>query len=146
MTDCYTGCDALVKAERNARCDHDGVSQWHDPVMADTQRVPHFIGEWRKKRRLSLRQLANMLETAAGEPMISHASLGRIEAGKQPFSEPILNAISRALDVPRAWLLEREPDSDAEIIDLMRHIDDRDRQHILDQLKLMAERKMSHGT
>lgn len=78
-----------------------------------------YIKEWREKRGLSLRRLAERLEeTPGGELLISHASIGRIEKGQQPYSQPILEAIAAALGVPAYMLLEVNPDKDGEVIDI----------------------------
>jgi len=78
-----------------------------------------YIKEWREKRGLSLRRLAERLEeTPGGELLISHASIGRIEKGQQPYSQPILEAIAAALGVPAYMLLEVNPDKDGDVIDI----------------------------
>lgn len=78
-----------------------------------------YIKEWREKRGLSLRRLAERLEeTPGGELLISHASIGRIEKGQQPYSQPILEAIATALGVPTYMLLEVNPDKDGDVIDI----------------------------
>lgn len=78
-----------------------------------------YIKEWREKRGLSLRRLAERLEeTPGGDLLISHASIGRIEKGKQPYSQPVLEAIATALGVPAYMLLEVNPDKDGDVIDI----------------------------
>lgn len=78
-----------------------------------------YIKEWREKRGLSLRRLAERLEeTPGGDLLISHASIGRIEKGQQPYSQPILEAIATALGVPAWMLLEVNPDKDGDVIDI----------------------------
>jgi len=78
-----------------------------------------YIKEWRQKRGLSLRRLAERLESApGGELLISHASIGRIEKGQQPYSQPVLEAIAEALSVPVSSLLEVNPDKDGDVIDI----------------------------
>lgn len=71
---------------------------------------PNFIRRWRKKKDLTLERLAERLREAHGLE-ITHASLSRIERGKQPYSQPILEALAEELtggDV--ASLLIRNPD------------------------------------
>ena len=80
-----------------------------------------YIREWRLKSGLSLRELADrMEEEPGGDLLISHASLGRIERGMQPYSQPILEAISTALAVPVSALLEINPAKAGDVVDLMR--------------------------
>jgi transcriptional regulator with XRE-family HTH domain len=78
-----------------------------------------YIKEWREKRGLSLRRLAERLEeTPGGDLLLSHASIGRIEKGQQPYSQPILEALATALGVPAWMLLEVNPERDGDVIDI----------------------------
>lgn len=78
-----------------------------------------YIREWRNKRGLSLRRLAERLEhTPGGDLMMSHVSIGRIERGVQPYSQAILEAIADALGVSVAMLLEVNPEKDGDVIDV----------------------------
>lgn len=78
-----------------------------------------YIKEWREKRGLSLRRLADRLEhSPGGDPIISHTSIGRIEKGQQPYSQPILEAIADALGVAPVMLLEVNPEKDGDVIDI----------------------------
>ena len=78
-----------------------------------------YIKEWRTKQGLSLRRLAERLEqTPGGDLMLSHTSIGRIEKGQQPYSQPILEAIAAALAVPAWMLLEVNPEKDGDVIDI----------------------------
>lgn len=106
-------------------------------VKAPT-RKPHYIREWRKKRRLSLRRLAARMESEPGEQLISHASIGRIETGEQPYSQDILEALAVALDVSKSDLLEMDPDKEGEIIDLVRKLDEAKRAEAINYLKFLA--------
>lgn len=71
---------------------------------------------------LSLARLAARMENAPGEEMISAMSLSRIERGLQPYSEPILEALSLALDVPKWALISVNPEKDGDVVDLMKLI------------------------
>lgn len=98
-----------------------------------------YIKEWRQRRGLSLRALANRMETEpGGELLISHVSLGRIENGEQPYSQPILEALAVALDCTKSELLEVNPQKDGEIVDLLRHLNDRQREEALRYLRFLA--------
>lgn len=78
-----------------------------------------YIKEWREKRGLSLRRLADRLEQSpGGDLLISHTSIGRIEKGQQPYSQPILEAIAAALGVTASMLLEVNPEKDGDVIDI----------------------------
>ena len=87
--------------------------------MTDRQYRRTYIKEWRLKRGLSLRRLAERLElTPGGDLLISHTSIGRIEKGVQPYSQPILEAIAEALGVTTSMLLEVNPDVDGDVVDI----------------------------
>jgi transcriptional regulator with XRE-family HTH domain len=91
--------------------------------MAKTPGAPrHYIKQWRDKAGLSLARLAARMESTPGEEMISAMSLSRIERGLQPYSEPILAALSVALDVPEWALISVNPEKEGEVVDLMRLI------------------------
>ena len=116
---CNTGCDALqmfsvapgvTTVTRGGR-----IVQ----LMAEQHYRKTYIKEWREKRGLSLRRLADRLEnTPGGDLLISHSSIGRIEKGQQPYSQPILEAIATALGVPASMLLEVNPEMDGDVIDI----------------------------
>lgn len=98
-----------------------------------------YIRAWREKRGLSLRQLAGRLETTpGGEPLISFASLGRIEKGKQPYSQPILEALAHALNVSPSMLLEVDPNAEGQVIDLLRKLEPSKRTQALEYLRYLA--------
>lgn len=95
-----------------------------------TKRVlgKHFIKQWRELRGLSLERLAaRMEEEPGGPPMISGMSISRIERGKQPYSEEILNALANALGCEPWELLSVNPLNNTEVIDLMRFIHELDK-------------------
>lgn len=75
-------------------------------------RYPTFFRAWREHRGLTLRALAARLTDDEGDPLISYASLGRIERGLQPYSQPVLEAVAEALDVGPGFLISEKPGSD----------------------------------
>jgi transcriptional regulator with XRE-family HTH domain len=97
-----------------------------------------YIKEWRQKRGLSLRRLAGRIERTPGEELISFSSLARIEKGLQPYSQPIIEGIAAALNVSVSMLLEVNPDSEGEIIDLVRHLRAEDREKAVKMLRALA--------
>lgn len=100
---------------------------------------PTFIRAWREYRGLSLRGLADRLEMEpGGEPFISHASIGRIEQGTQPYSQPILEALAQALDCEVRDLLSRDPTKDGDVVDLLRHLPDEKREQAEAYLRFLS--------
>jgi transcriptional regulator with XRE-family HTH domain len=77
------------------------------PRFRGFPRCEHFIREWRQHRKLTLEQVAARLAERLGS--FTHASLSRIERGRQPYSQPILEALADALNTDAASLLIRNP-------------------------------------
>lgn len=67
-----------------------------------------FIKQWREYRNLTQDALAERLET-------SKASISRIEAGEQAYTQDFLEACAEALRTDPASLLMRDP-TDAEAV------------------------------
>jgi transcriptional regulator with XRE-family HTH domain len=63
---------------------------------------PIFLRQWREYRGLTLEQLAESIGA-------THATLSRIERGKQPYSQAILEALADRLSTDVASLLMRDP-------------------------------------
>lgn len=81
---------------------------------------PHYIKQWRSHRGYSLRELARRMEHEPGRELLSHASIGRIERGLQPYTQETLQAFAFALDAEPWELLHVNPLVDGEVVDLMR--------------------------
>lgn len=140
MTACYMERNTAVKPFVAPGATMPRLNRDNLPAMAKNKQGQHFIRQWRKKRGVSLRKLASRLETEpGGEPIVSYASLSRIESGEQPFSEPVLNAIAEALDVPRVMLLEMDPQKEGHIVDLLNKMDRRTRDQAVRMLELLAQ-------
>lgn len=86
----------------------------------------HYLREWRKHRGLSLRKLADRMESEPGIPITSHANLGRIELFQQPYSQEILESAAAALECSVSDLLSVDPTKDGEVIDLLRLLRSKD--------------------
>lgn len=106
----------------NARRDHDVTLSGYHPRMSVPEREKHFIRAWREYRGLSLRKFAGLLESSPGVPLMSHANIGRIEKGEQPYTQDFLEAAARALEVEPADLLTKDPTKEGEVVDLLRII------------------------
>lgn len=81
---------------------------------------PTHIRQWRQKEGLSLRELANRMEKEpGGDLVISHVSIGRIERGEQPYTQPVIEALADALGKSVATLIEVDPYiTDSRVIDM----------------------------
>lgn len=98
----------------------------------------HFIREWRQYRGLSLRRLAERMEIEPGVPLTSHANIQRIEKYEQPYSQEILEAIADALDCAPTDLLSVDPAKNGEVVDLLRLINDNNRDQAIRVLKALT--------
>lgn len=76
-----------------------------------------FIRAWREYRKMSQEELAErvgeyLLENEISEKGYTYASIGRIENGRMPYSQPIMEGIAKALRVPVATLIVSPPPED----------------------------------
>lgn len=79
----------------------------------------HYLREWREYRCLSLRRMAERMESEPGVQLTSHANLGRIEKFQQPYSQEIMEAAAIALNCTVRDLLEVDPSKDGDVVDLL---------------------------
>lgn len=76
-------------------------------------RPPHFLRAWRAHRGMTLEAAAEAVGEITGEGL-THASLSRIERGKQPYKQPQLEALASIYRTDTGSLLMRNPlDPDA---------------------------------
>jgi len=95
-----------------------------------------YIRAWREKRGYTQEDMVGRLEIIGVK--LTAASLSRIERGIQPYSQDVLEAIAEALNVTAADLLKNDPDvPEAEIIDLVQRLGERERRQAESVLKAM---------
>lgn len=97
-----------------------------------------FIREWRKDRNLTLQALVDRLEAMFGYETTS-ATLSRVEKGLQPYSQPLLEAISDALTCQPADLLMRLPGQEDEIRLVWSQLSPEKRKQAIGILKLLKD-------
>lgn len=91
----------------------------------------HYLKEWRKHRGLTQDQVVGRLADMDDQLLpTTNASLSRLENGKQPYSERILEALAFIYDTKAGHLLERNPLKEGEVIDLMAHLDNAQRRQV----------------
>jgi len=109
--------------------------------MVKVVKGKHFIRQWRERRGLSLRKLAERLEIEpGGELLASHAAIQRVETGEVGYHEELLNALAEALDVTVSDLLNVDPTKDGEVIDLMRRMTDAQRNDAITYMRFLLSR------
>ena len=79
----------------------------------------HYFREWRKACGLTLEQAADRIERAsearadaapASRPIsMTHATLSRIERGRLPYSQGLLEVLAQVYRTDRASLIMRDP-------------------------------------
>lgn len=74
----------------------------HDARMAQQR---HFLREWRQHKGLTLEQIAERLHT-------THATISRIERGKLPYNQPLLERLAEEYGTEPASLIMRHPKSE----------------------------------
>ncbi len=106
--------------------------------MKTQQREKHFVREWREYRGLSLRAFADLLETEPGVPLMTFVNIGRIETGKQPYTQDFLEAAAEALKCSVVDLLTVDPTKEGEVVDLLRILRDKKDAQTMAVLKALA--------
>lgn len=79
-------------------------------------RKRHYLREWRRKRGYTQEQVISRL-IALDDPQLptTAASLSRLENGKQPYSERILEALAEIYDTEPGYLISRNPLKEGEV-------------------------------
>jgi transcriptional regulator with XRE-family HTH domain len=108
------------------------------PKKAQFRRT--FIRQWRQHRGLTLEQLADRVRTINDALETTHASLSRIETGKQPYNQLLLEAIAEALQTDVASLLIRDPSAPEGIWSVWDEAKPGERQTIVDIAKTIVKR------
>jgi transcriptional regulator with XRE-family HTH domain len=87
----------------NYSVDNRGMAKKVIPRLKRPVYQRTFIRQWREHRELTLEALGERIG-------MSHVSLSRIERGLQPYSQPVLEAIAKALRTDAASLIMRNPE------------------------------------
>lgn len=76
-----------------------------------------YLREWREKKGLTQAAVAGRLEFLDDERLpTTAASLSRLENGKQPYSEPIINALAEIYGCEPWELLGRDPTKEGQVV------------------------------
>jgi transcriptional regulator with XRE-family HTH domain len=94
-------------------------------------RPRYFFREWRKYRNLTQEDLASRIGVSA--PAIS-----QLERGVQGFTNSTLEALADALSCEPGDLLSVNPFKDGEVVDLMRLINEKNRDQAIRVLRALA--------
>lgn len=93
------------------------------------EKVPHYLKEWRKFRRMTQQELADRLDT-------SKSVISDMERGELQLSPKWLRRIAPILQTQPGHILDHDPESlDNDIIDIWAHIAVTDRDQAIRVLK-----------
>lgn len=99
-----------------------------------------YFKEWRKFCDKTQAQVVSALQQLNGDsppedPSLriptTEASLSRLENGKQPYSQSILEALAEIYDAEPADLIAVNPLKERDVIDFMRHLDEKQKRQVL---------------
>lgn len=97
------------------------VHEWEYIPDMDEQRPPHFLKEWRKRRKMTQQELADAIGT-------SKSQISELERYNLQLSPKWLRRLAPVLDVQPGHILDHDPDElDNDIIDIWTRIPERDR-------------------
>jgi transcriptional regulator with XRE-family HTH domain len=90
----------------------------HHAYMAKGKHKPHYLREWREKSDLSLEAVAERIMLLSAERAsdgegrartMTHATLSRIERGKLPYNQHLLELLAEIYGTDEGSLIVRNP-------------------------------------
>lgn len=90
-----------------------------------------FLKEWRLYRGLTLERLADRVG-------VQPSALSYLERGQSGYQQGLLEALAEALGVTPSQVLDVDPNKEGEVVDLMRLIDDKNRDQAIRVLKALT--------
>ncbi len=102
--------------------------------------APTFLRAWREHRNLTLDQAVERLRELHNV-VLTKTSLSRIERGKQPYSQPILEGLADAYETEPASLLIRDPSDPEALWSIWDQVRAADKPVALEQLLAFTRRR-----
>ena len=93
--------------------------------------IHHYVREWRKFRGLTQERLAERTP-------FSHGAISQLETGRTAYTQDMLEALAHALDCSPGDLLNVNPYKAGEVVDLMRLINDTNREQAIRVLRALT--------
>jgi len=93
--------------------------------------VRHYIKEWRKFRGLTQERLAERTPFTNG-------AISQVETGRTSYTQEMLEALAVALDCSPGDLLNVNPFKEGDVVDLMRLINDKNRDQAIRVLRALT--------
>lgn len=99
--------------------------------MAKDERKRHYVREWRKYRGLTQERLAERTPYTLG-------AISQLETGRTKYTQDMLEALAEALGCSAGDLISVDPTKEGEVVDLMRLINDRNRDQAIRVLRALV--------
>jgi transcriptional regulator with XRE-family HTH domain len=99
--------------------------------MAKNGSQNHYIKEWRKHRGLTQQRLAERTPFTTG-------AIQQVESGRTQYTQQMLEALAVAMNCTPADLLSVNPLKEGEVVDLMKLINDKNRDQAIRVLKALV--------
>ena len=116
-------------------------------AMSDEGHPGHYLREWRKASGLTLEQAADRIERVAearadADPLVrpigmTHATLSRIERGKLPYNQVLLELLAQVYRTDRASLIMRDPADPDGLWSIWEQLKPRERAQAVEVLKAL---------
>lgn len=122
----YAGCNHIASPGLRAVAFRSYTECRMFPFDMGEQRI--YLKEWRKHRGLTQREVVDRL-AGMDDPMLpaTEASLSRLENGKQPYSQRVLEALAHIYSADPEHLIGRHPEKEGDVIDLWSVMNDNQR-------------------
>lgn len=102
------------------------------PVKKPKVALGHtYLREWREYRQLTQEQASSRIN-------VSRALLSKIENAKSPYTQQFMEAAAVAYSCTVADILQVNPFKEGEVVDLMRLINDRNRDQAIRVLRALV--------
>ena len=96
------------------------------------ERTKHYFKEWREYRGLTQEQ-------AIGRLGWSQSKISRLEAGETPYNQDDLESAALAYSCGISDLITVDPMKAGEVVDMLRLLDDKNKERALRLLQALAE-------
>ncbi len=117
-------------------------------MAADSEAHPgHYLREWRKACGLTLEQAADRVERASEARLdaassvrpigMTHATLSRIERGKLPYNQALLELLAQVYRTDRASLIMRDPSDPDGLWTIWEQLKPRERAQAVEVMKAL---------
>jgi transcriptional regulator with XRE-family HTH domain len=114
---------------KKIRLQNPSMARSKEPLR--TEGIRHHIREWRKFRGLTQERLAERTP-------FTHGAISQVETGRTSYTQEMLEALSVALDCTPGDLLNVNPFKEGDVVDLMRLINDKNRDQAIRVLRALT--------